>query len=68
MDYYAIKDKTTGFYYRGRGANRWGKYLNQASIFRILGQAKFSLEEIHRGGEKESVIIKLDIKESELNE
>ena len=68
MDYYAIKDKATGFYYRGRGVNRWGKYLNQASIFRILGQAKCSLEEIHRRGEKESVIIKLDIKESELNE
>jgi hypothetical protein len=68
MDYYAIKDKATGFYFRGKGVNRWGTHLNQASIYRILGQAKSSLEEIHMRGEKEAVVIKLDIKESDLDE
>lgn len=46
MQYYIIKDKNTGNYYRGKGVNRWGKFYNQASIFRILGQATESLEHI----------------------
>ena len=46
MQYYIIKDKNTGDYYRGKGVNRWGKFYNQASIFRILGQATESLEHI----------------------
>ena len=46
MQYYIIKDKNTGNYYRGKGVNRWGKFYNQASIFRILGQAIESLEHI----------------------
>ena len=32
--YYVIKDKNTGLYFRGKGVNRWGKYFNQASIYR----------------------------------
>ena len=48
MEYFVIKDKTTGNYFRGKGINRWGKFLNQASIYRVLGQAKDSLEHIKR--------------------
>lgn len=48
MEYFVIKDKTTGNYFRGKGVNRWGKFLNQASIYRVLGQAKDSLEHIKR--------------------
>lgn len=50
MDYYVIKNKTTGEYYRGKGVNKWGKYYNQASIFRVKGQAECSLEELKRRG------------------
>lgn len=46
MQYYVIKDRKTGNYYRGKGVNRWGKFYNQASIFRILGQAMESLEHV----------------------
>lgn len=48
MQYYVIKDRKTGNYYRGKGVNRWGKYFNQASIFRVEGQAEDSLEHIKR--------------------
>jgi hypothetical protein len=50
MEYYVIKNKTTGEYYRGKGVNRWGKYYNQASIFRIKKIAEESLEELQRRG------------------
>lgn len=55
MQYYVIKDKKTGNYYRGKGVNRWGKYFNQASIFRVEGQAKFSFKEIKRNYRKEDI-------------
>lgn len=48
MQYYVIKDRKTGNYYRGKGVNRWGRYFNQASIFRVEGQAEDSLEHIKR--------------------
>lgn len=46
MKYYVIKNKTTGMYFRGKGVNRWGKYFNQASIYRIRGTAESSLQEL----------------------
>ena len=66
MQYYVIKDRKTGNYYRGKGVNRWGKYFNQASIFRVEGQARFSLHEIklnYRGEDVDPVIICIKIVE-----
>ena len=57
MEYYVIKNKTTGEYYRGKGANKWGKYYNQASIYRIKGSAEFSLEELQRRGNDVEIMI-----------
>lgn len=59
IKYYVIKNPDTGLYFRGRGANRWGKYLNQASIYRVKGTADFSCKEInqyHRCGERAVVV------------
>lgn len=60
MDYYVIKNKTTSEYYRGKGVNKWGKYFNQASIYRIKGTALDSLEALSRRG-KEVEIKKIKI-------
>ena len=60
IQYYIIKNPDTGLYYRGKGVNRWGKYLNQASIFRVKGQVIDSCEQINRRGEK-AVIIPIKI-------
>ena len=63
IQYYIIKNPDTGLYYRGKGVNRWGKYLNQASIFRVKGQVVDSCEQInryHRDGEK-AVIVPIKI-------
>ena len=67
IQYYIIKNPDTGLYYRGRGANRWGKYMNQASIFRIKGQVEESCDWInrcHRDGER-AVIVPIKIIELE---
>lgn len=56
MNYYVIKNKSTGEYYRGKGVNKWGKYFNQASIFRIKGQAEFSLKELEQRGDNVEII------------
>lgn len=40
IEYFVIKEKNTGLYFRGKGENRWGKYYNQASIYRMKGQAE----------------------------
>lgn len=71
MQYYIIKDKNTGNYYRGKGVNRWGKFYNQASIFRILGQAAESLEHVkntrkfHNELEVDPAIVRIVITEVE---
>ena len=57
IQYYIIKNPDTGLYYRGRGVNRWGKYMNQASIFRIKGQVEESCECINRGRSGERAVI-----------
>jgi hypothetical protein len=41
-NHYVIKNPDTGLYFRGKGTNRWGKYFNQASIYRVKGTAEFS--------------------------
>jgi len=57
MDYYIIKNKTTGEYYRGKGVNKWGKYYNQASIYRIKCMAQDSLEELQRRGDDVEIMV-----------
>ena len=42
MEYYVIKNKTTGEYYRGKGVNQCGKYYSQASIYRFKKNAEDS--------------------------
>ncbi len=60
MTYYVIRNLDTGEYWRGKGINRWGKYYNQAAIYRVLGQAKFTLEELfHKGVPAEIVPIQI---------
>lgn len=50
MDYYVVKDLNTGLYFRGKGVNKWGKYFNQASIYRIKAMAENATEEENRRG------------------
>ena len=68
IQYFIIKNPDTGLYYRGKGVNRWGKYLNQASIFRVKGMVEESCEWInreHRNGER-AVIVPIKIIEQPL--
>jgi hypothetical protein len=65
-NYYVIKNPDTGLYFRGKGANRWGRYFNQASIYRIKGMAESSCRDInqyHRNGER-AVVVPITIIES----
>lgn len=65
IKYWVIKNPDTGLYYRGKGENRWGKYYNQASIFRIRGQVEEScnwINRCHRNGER-AVIVEIKITE-----
>ena len=69
IQYYIIKNPDTGLYYRGKGVNRWGKYMNQASIFRIKGQAESSCDWInhcHRDGERAVIVPIKIIEDSEI--
>lgn len=71
MQYYVIKDKKTNRYFRGKGVNRWGKYFNQATIYRVLGTAKFSLHELklnYRGEDIDPVLVPIQIIENEVTE
>lgn len=55
-EYYVIRDKNTGLYFRGKGANRWGKYYNQATIYRVKGTAEHSIKEIAWRGEQAEIV------------
>lgn len=60
MDYYVVKDLSTGLYFRGKGVNRWGKYFNQASIYRVKAMAENAVEiENRRGGN--TVVVPIQI-------
>ncbi len=62
--YYVIKNKVTGLYFRGKGVNRWGKYFNQASIYRVRGMAEHTIKEVSWRGE-EAIIVPIQIIEGE---
>ena len=63
--YYIIKDKKTGMYFRGQGANRWGKYLNQVKVYRVKGQAENVLKSVAWRGD-DPVLVPIQIIEDEL--
>ena len=54
--YYVLRNKDTGMYFRGKGVNRWGKYFNQATIYRVKGTAEASVREVSWHGEKAEVV------------
>lgn len=54
--YYVVRNKNTGFYFRGKGANRWGKYHNQASVYRMKAQAENTLGWLLRHGEPVEIV------------
>ena len=47
VTYWAIRNTETGLYFRAKGKNRWGKYFNQVSIYRIKGMAQTFCEKIN---------------------
>ena len=55
-EYYVIRDKNTGLYFRGKGVNRWGKHYNQASIYRVKGSAEHTIKGISWHGEKAEIV------------
>ena len=63
-EYYVIRDKNTGLYFRGRGVNRWGKHYNQASIYRLRTGAENTIKERSWRGE-ECEIVPITITEKE---
>ena len=64
IKYWIIKNPDIGLYYRGKGENRWGKYYNQATIYRVKATAEHSLKQISWRGEKGIVV---EIKITEIN-
>ena len=54
--YYVIRNKETGFYFRGKGANRWGQYHNQASVYRMKAHAENTLGWLLRHGEPVEIV------------
>ncbi len=64
MTYYVVKNKTTGEYYRGKGVNKWGKYFNQASIYRLKKNAEESANWENRRG-ADCAIVPIEIIEKD---
>ena len=56
VNYYVIRNKETGFYFRGKGANRWGQYHNQASVYRMKAHAENTLRWLLRYGEPVEIV------------
>ena len=56
QDYYVLRNTETGMYFRGKGANRWGKHFNQATIYRVKGTAEHSIKDLAWHGEKAELV------------
>jgi hypothetical protein len=54
--YYVVRNKETGQYFRGKGVNKWGKYYNQASIYRFKTHAENAVEEESRRSNPSEVV------------
>lgn len=64
MDYFVVKDLSTDLYFRGKGVNKWGKYFNQASIYRVRSMAENAVEiENRRGANCKVIAIQITEKE-----
>ena len=64
MDYFVVKDRNTGLYFRGKGVNKWGKYFNQASIYRLKAMAENAVEEENMRG-ADCIVVPIEIIERE---
>lgn len=62
MNYYVVKDRNTGLYFRGKGVNKWGQYFNQASIYRLRKMAENAVEEENRRG-ADCIVVPIEITE-----
>lgn len=64
IKYYVIRNKVDGMYFRGKGVNRWGKYFNQATIYRVRGTAESSMRDIllRRNSTEDPEILRIDIR------
>ena len=64
IKYYVIRNKVDGMYFRGKGVNRWGKYFNQATIYRVRGTAESSMRDIllRRNDAEDPEILRVDIR------
>lgn len=56
MKYYIIKNVENNKYFRGKGKNQWGKYLNQASIYRMLNRAETSANRLVKKGHRIKIV------------
>lgn len=54
-EFYVVKNIETGEYFRGKGANRWGKDFNQASVYRLKKNAENAMESVSWHGDKAEV-------------
>lgn len=61
MNYYVVKDRNTDLYFRGKGVNKWGKYFNQASIYRVKKQAEDTVEWENKERGADCVVIPIQI-------
>ncbi len=66
MNYYVVKDRKTGLYFRGKGVNKWGMYFNQASIYRIKAMAEDTVNQENRRG-ADCVVVPIEIIEKDLS-
>jgi hypothetical protein len=67
MEYFVVKDRKTGLYFRGKGVNKWGKYFNQASIYRIKAMAEDTVnQENRRNSTCNCVVVPVEIIEKEV--
>ena len=55
-DYYVLRNTETGMYFRGKGVNRWGKYFNQETIYRVKGKSEHIIKEVAWHGEKAELV------------
>ena len=56
IEYYVVQNKSTDFYFRGKGANRWGQYHNQASIYRSRAHAENTANWLKLRGEQVEIV------------
>lgn len=66
--YWAIKNTMSGLYYRAKGKNRWGKYFNQVSVYRIKGMAQTFCEKINELNNPDERAIVVPVKIFELDD